>query len=90
MSQFLIKCFFICMTLLYLHFRSVTTKHVKVTPQAKYEIGPVSSKAIQAPEVRMLSLASTSTWTVAFRDCRLQESLIVSVDNISSTVTAQE
>ena len=39
----------------------------------------VSSKAIQAPKVRAMSVAgwlvmvSTSTWTMAFRDCRLPD-----------------
>ena len=39
--------------------------------------GPMSSKAIQGPKVRVLSLAgrwltstSTSTWNMTFRDCR--------------------
>ena len=45
--------------------------------------GPLSSKVIQPPEVRTISvagwlaswlvMASASTWTMPFRDCRLQE-----------------
>ena len=63
-------------------------------PSLLLDVGPfrpVSSKAMQAPKVRVMSvaglagwlaflglagwLASTLTWTMAFRDCQLWESL---------------